>query len=393
MFSINKFQILLSYFSPKFILGEIKIEEYWHEQLVTIKIIWILTFFFLFLFFAFFSVLIVSRVVKNIQKRKRERLKKKFQTPFSFYLFDDNTQKALLENNYNHIIDLFGRHNIKKAFNRYVLRKELMRLHNNYSGDIAVKLKQLFSILGFDKEVKNKIMSRRWNIKANAINEAAQMNLVQYSEYILNLINHPNSVVRTEARVASVKLNKKEPFTFFNNLQFNMSVWDQIRIHDALMLYENAEVPLMGKWLFSSNESVVVFSLKIIGYYNQEEEINQVIECLNNPSENIKIQAVKTLGELGSKQSLATLFDCLKDEKDNKKIIIQTLQSLKLIGIFDTDEDKIKEFLFTNDYDIIFSSCLTLKSAPNGIAILEKNISEADESVVNIMKYALSFTN
>jgi len=357
----STFQIIFFSFSLKFTFKGIELLNFINRQTITI----------------------------NIQKRRREKIKNALATPFSIYLFDENIQEALSQNDYAAILELFGKKYGKNSFSRYILRKELIRLHYSYSGDIAYKLEQLFTIFGFDKEVGKKIKSQSWNVKANAINDAAQMNLVEYSKRILNSVNHPNSIVRTEARVASVRLNKKNPFFFFNSLRFNMSDWDQIRIHDALMEYSNAEVPLMGKWLGSSNESVVVFSLKIIGYYSQEEEIEKVINCFNNPSENIKRQALKTLGKLGSKQSLSVLFDCLKNEKGNKKLILQALQSLRLIGIFNEDTDKISEFLKTGDYDIIFASCLALKSAPNGIEIVEKIIADADESTVDIMKYAL----
>jgi HEAT repeat protein len=385
------FQIIFFLFSREFTFRWIELLDFINRQTITIKIIWILTACFFALFFLFFFILIFSRVVKNIQKRRREKIKNALATPFSIYLFDETIQEALSQNNHTVVIELFGKKYAKNSFSRYVLRKELIRLHHSYSGDISYKLEQLFTILGFDKEVGKKIKSESWNIKANAINDAAQMNLVEYSKRILNSVNHPNSIVRTEARVASVRLNRKNPFFFFNSLRFNMSDWDQIRIHDALMQYNNAEVPLMGKWLNSSNESVVIFSLKIIGYYSQEEEIEKVVNCLNNPSENVKRQALKTLGKLGSKQSLSVLFDCLKNEKGNKKLILQALQSLRLIGIFDNDLGKLKEFLYTKDQDIILSACLAIRSAPNGIQILNKSIPDYNESVMNIIKYALSY--
>jgi hypothetical protein len=364
-----------------------------NEQPLTIKIIWILTVFFLFLFLVFFFTLIFSRIIKNIQGKNAETLKKKFQDSFSFYLFDESMQDISLKNDNSAIVELFGGRNLKKAFDRKVLYEQIIKLHNNYSGEFSHKLEKLFVIIGFDKDVEKKIVSRHWNVKANGIKDAAQMNLMHNSKYILNLINHPDSTLRTEARVALIKLNREDPFVFFNDIKFNISNWDLIRIFEALTVYEKSEIPLMGKWLSSSNESIVVFSLKIIGYYGQEEEIRSVIKCLDIQSEVIKIQAIKTLGELGSKESLFVLFDCLKNEKNNKKLLIEALQSLKLIGIFDEDVVLIKELLHINDYEIIFSSCLTIKSAPNGKKILEEKILESDDSIVEIMRYALAYTN
>lgn len=393
LLSINTFQILILYFFPNIILEGKKIDVFWNEQLVTIKIIWFLTAFFLLLFLVFFITLIIARIVRNSFKRKSEILNEKLQNSFSFYLFDESMQDILTHNNASPVSELFGNYNINNAFTRKILLRNIIKLHNNYSGEFADKLENLFLILDFDKEVEKNMGSNKWNIKANAIKDAAQMNLVQHSVDIQNFVNDSNSTVRTEARVASVKLNREDPFSFFNKLQFNMSDWDQIRIQDALRIYENADIPLMGKWLGAKNESIVVFSLKIIGYYNQQEEIGQIIECLNNPLEKVKIQAIKTLGELGSKESLLALFDFLNKENNYKKLILQALQALKSIGIYDTDSDKLIKFLNTKDYDIIFATCLTLKSAPQGRKFLEKIIYEAHHDRTDIIKYALSYSN
>lgn len=371
----------------------IKLIDFFSKLPLEIKIIWLLAVFFLTLFSIFFVTLIASRIIKNYKSRKTAIIKEKIQKPILFFLFDESMQNISSHKEKMKVIELFGKEILKNTFNRNILRKAIINLHTNYSGEFAYKLEHLFLILGLNKDVKKRLKSNRWHIKASAIKEIAQMNIRKYPEYILRLINHPNANVRTEALVASVKLNRKKPFAFFENLKFTMSDWDQIRMHEALLFYETAEIPLMGKWLGSPNESIVVFSLKIIGYYDHENETEQVRECLNNPSEKIKLQAVKTLGELSSKESLLALFESLQKEKENKKIFLQILQSLTLIGIYDSDVDKIKKFLETTDYDIIFESCLTLKSAPKGSEILKKIISEADESVVDIMKYALNYTN
>lgn len=380
----------------KFIFSDFKNLFFWKfpqpilNETPMIKIIWILSFFFLTLFLIFFIVLILSRVYKNIINKRRERIKENLIAPFSDYLFDEEIEIALLQNNNLPIRELFGNKYKKNRFNRYVFREELLRLHDSYSGDIKNKLERLFIIFGFEKEIDKKLRSATWYIKANAISDASLMNVTQQASYILNLINYPNPIVRTEARVASIRLNKKNPFTFLNNIKYDLTEWDEIRIQDALMEYPILDIPLMGRWLNSKNESVVVFSLKIIGYYIQDTETDKVINCLNSQSENIKLQAIKTLGELGSKESLSSLFECLKSENGNKKMMIQTLQSIKLIGIFVSDIPKIIECLQKYDFDIIFEACLIIKAVPKGEEILKDLSDNADAPVVKIMQYALS---
>ena len=399
MLKISLLQIPLLSFSRKFNFWKIKAIELWNGHSLDLKVIWIVTAFFLFLFVSFFFLLIFSRIYKNYINNKTERLKESFQKSFSLYLFSDSSEDISLKEKKEEIIKLFGEANLKRPFYRKVLMKELINLHVNYSGEIAEKLKQLFLILRFDNEVKKKLKSRFWHIKANGINNVLQMNLEQFSSIILKFVSNSNYIVRSEAQVAYVYLNKKNPFVFFDELKFQISAWDQIKLHNALMLYENSEIPLMGKWLKSDNESIIIFSLKMIGYYNQQEEIKAikriiVLGCLNeHVSNNIKIQALKTLGALGSKESSKALFNYLILEKGNRKVIIETLKSLASIGIFDDDVKKIMDFLNTEDYDLIFHSCLAIKSAPNGIAILQNSGIEKTDFMDKIITYAFSLKN
>ncbi|MES2545063.1 MAG: HEAT repeat domain-containing protein [Bacteroidota bacterium] len=356
-----------------------------------IKIIWGLAFFFLTLFFLFFSILIISRIYKNIQHNRRKKIKKELSEPISEYLFDENLQETFSNNSYRPIQKIFGKKYRKNSFSRAVLRKEIFRLHESYSGEIKQKLEDLFIVFGFEKDLSKKLRSSIWHIKANAICDAAQMNIKDEANYIFNLINHSNPIVRTEARVACVRLNKKNPFYFFNKIKYDMSDFDEIRILDALMEYSVLEIPPMGNWLESTNESVVVFSLKIIGYYIQDTETLKVLGLLNSDSEKIKTQAIKTLGELGSKKSLSSLFECLKKEKKNKKMTIHVLESLKMIGIFDSDVPKLLECLKKYDYEIIFAACLVIKTAPDGVAILKKLCENSDKEVVKIIEYAIYY--
>ncbi len=399
MLKISLLQIPLLSFSRKFNFWKIKAIELWNGHPLILKVIWAVTAFFLLLFIVFLFLLILSRIYKNNINKKTERLKESLQESFSMYLFNESLENISLKEKNEDIIKLFGEDNLKRPFYRTILMKELMSLHINYSGEIAEKLKQLFLILGFDKEVQKKLRSRYWYIKANGINIVQQMNLEQFSSTVLQFVVDPNYILRSEAQVAYVNLNKRNPFVFFVELKYQISDWDQIKLHNALMLYENSEIPLMGKWLKSDNESIVVFSLKMIGFYNQQEEIDTikkviVLECLKeNRSKNIKIQAIKTLGALGSKESSKALFEYLILEKRNRKIIIETLKSLASIGIFDDDVDKIVDFLYTNDYDLIFHSCLAIKSAPNGISILQNKGIEKTEFMDGIITYAFSLKN
>ncbi len=389
MFSGFLFSILSLKLPPK----DLNVQERFSDEPLSIEIIWGLSTFFLLLFIFFIFVLVFSRVIKSIVKKRKIRIKKNLSEPISVYLFDEDIELAINNKNYSVVKKLFGDKYKKKGLRRSILKNEILKLHSSYSGEIAQKIELLFTIFDFHLEVGKKIKSQTWNVKANAINEAAEMNLTQYSAYILNLINYPHSIVRTEARVASVRFNRKNPFHFFHTLKYNMSEWDQIKIHNALTAYQNTDIPSMGKWLGFKNESIVVFSLKIIGFYNQFHEIDKVTGCLQNESFKIKMQALKTIGELNMEQSVPVLLDYLNDVKDNDKLLIQTLKSLAQIGLSDHTIENFEAYMELEDYDVNLSSCLAMKTSKNGIEILNNLMERVVEPKAQIIKYALYYTN
>lgn len=386
------FEFFLLSLARKFNYWKIKLIHIWNEQPIEIKIIWALTIFFLFFFILFFFILIYSRIYKNYTEKKKERIIQAFQEPLSKYLFNDDTDQISKEDR-KAIRQEFGKHILGRKFNRKIILSEIIDLRNSYTGDIADKLKQLFLILGLDKEVKNKLKSRKWHVISNGINDATKMNLNQFSDTIIKLINHKNKIIRSEAQVAYVYLNQKDPFLFFENLKYQLSNWDQIKIHSVLMLYDVSKIPPMGKWLNSENESVVIFSLKMIGIFNHGGELENVTKCLEKQNENIKIEAIKTMGKLHSHESTLALLNCLSINKDNKVILIEILKSLEMIGIFDSDIEKIIDFMHSEDYDTVFQTSLAIKSAKNGSKLLEEKKHLFTEKNISIMNYALSFKN
>jgi hypothetical protein len=366
---------------------------FWKNSNLTLKVIWTITILFLLLFIVFFFVLVFSRIIKNFEAKKEARLRMLFQSPFSTYLFDEAYKDLLIERDTEKVIQLFGKKNLERKKRRRILRKELISLHKSYSGEIAQHLEFLFLLLGFDQDVLFKLKSKRWNIRSSGINEAAQMNVAKLSSYILHQTNDKNPIIRIEAQVASVKLNSQDPFLFFGKLEYEISDWDQIQLHDALQSIKVEKIPCMDNFLDSKIDSIIIFALKIIGYYSQEAATDKVIKCLSHSNDKVKIQTIRTLGELESSDCLSVLMFELERNKSNKLILIETLKSIENIGILEENIGGIVSFLFKDDYDLIFYATRVLQTNPSGIKFLNQLINDVEVETSKIIKYAISFEN
>jgi hypothetical protein len=368
----------------------IKFWKYITNIELSILVIWSLIVFFLLLFVIFFFSLIISRFFKIYRNKKQEQLIIEFQEPIANYLFEleepDVSNKIL-------ITELFGKKNLNKKFNRNLLRKELISLHRSYTGEFAEKLEKLFTLLGFEKDVLKKLKTRKWHIKARGLNEANEMNLKQFLPLVLSNINHKKSTIRIEAQVAHINLNRENPFAFFGKLVYPLSDLDHIRLHDVLMLYNRADVPLMGQWVNSPNIDIQIFALKMIGYYSQESEFELVIKSLDHQNTKVKIEAIRSLGKIASDQSLTVLSKLLENKNNSEEILLEILTALKDVGIQNETIGTCVQFLFLHNYDVCFTATRVIKSAPNGSELLGKIIASADESISKVMRYALSFKN
>jgi hypothetical protein len=207
---------------------------------------------------------------------------------------------------------------IQSSFDRRVFIRQLVRVSRNMAGASNDNLKWTYEYFGLEKDSEKRLQSHKWHIKARAIQELAQMQQKRHIKKIYRLANHSNSFVRQEAQTATVKLFGFSGLRFLDVVTYTITDWQQFCLLQELTLKHITSFAGVERWIRSSNDSVVIFSLRLIETYHWHELHNQVALQLSHPSTNVQRKAIQTLGEIYQPNTAALLIEAY--EKVNKQL-------------------------------------------------------------------------
>ncbi|MFC1729728.1 HEAT repeat domain-containing protein [candidate division KSB1 bacterium] len=296
------------------------------NNLLVMAVIFLIVYFVLMSLIFSISTLTI-RFYKNRRKYKRIRLEEKYHNIIAAYLYQEKDANIVPP-------ELFRQ---RSKFRKHIIIDVIVKLYISLEGDVSQKLRALYLNLRYNKVSLKKLRSRKWNVVAKGFRELANMDVEEAEKKIRKYLNHHNDELRSEAHIAIVRLNKKEPFEFLNHLNTYFTPWEMLNIHQVVKKYE-IEVPRFVQWLDSSNDTVVIFSLKMVIIFKQIDAAEKLKSLLSHENELVREQAIKAVGEL-SQTDLAEILKLIyKDESsNNKKCIIKAMERI-------TDEKHI-EFL------------------------------------------------
>jgi hypothetical protein len=270
-----------------------------------------------------------------------------------------------------------------KRTNRQILINEIMDLHNNLHGEVGNKLKDLYFNLGLHKDSLRNVYRGRWDNKAKAFGELAQMDVKDANKKISEYINSRNQILRMESQVAMVKLSENDPLEFLDKLKNELSYWEQVKIHDTLVFHK-INIDSFERWLESKNSSVVIFALRMIGIFKHVHSGEKVRELLFSENPEIAYAAVQSMKSLE-----------LAEYTEDMKILYQS-ESLKLLNIYQKHKRKSKKKEYDGLDDILprkirYEIILAIRpiATANDIPFLEQ-VAKDDENYYKARILALS---
>ena len=305
-------------------------------------LLWYLTIFFcglgaVYFVFVFFFRNNLSKKASSIADRKRE-----LAPVISQFLFLDDD--ASTEERIKYLSQKVEvRELIKTKFNREVLSEILLDLQKDVAGEARHNLYELYKGLGLHYDAYAKLKNWRWEIVSQGILELTQMRVEESYMFIRRFINHRKGVVRKQAQVATVSLKNEGIGYFLDTCRYNISEWQQLKLLDVLRHLEEFTPPRFKIWLTSKNKDVVLFALRLIRYYNQNDANLAIIQLLKHRNHQIKAEAILCLKEFGVTDSIDTLKSVFRKSDTEEKIAI-----LDAIGAMGTKEDI--EFLTKVEY-------------------------------------------
>lgn len=269
-----------------------------------------------------FLFILLSRLRDGIKYARRNKVESAIQHFLSSYLFEENVSETEIKS--------FCRQYVLKARNRHIVLENLLLLHKSLIGESAEKLRHLYLQLGLHNYSKQKLYSGSWDLIAKGIGELAEMEMREYSSLIRTFVNHPHPVLRSEAQVALLKLKKDGLFALLDDLEEPLMDWQQLQLARAASKAQLLAIPDFKQWLSNREESIVVFSLRMIAYYGQHNALPQILQLLQHPSEKVREEAVITLRHLEAFEAIPILTSLY--EHETIEIRLKILKTLAVIG-------------------------------------------------------------
>jgi hypothetical protein len=289
-----------------------------------LRVLGIITAVFLLITLLLLLTILGSRIVKTKRSLKRSDLQRAFQPALSRLLFETEKEPGETE-----IRQAFGEMDLKQPFIRKSLSEEIIHLHDNFTGDAAVRLESVFRTIDLHKDSLQRLKSRRWHMVARGMRELALMNIREAVADISSFLEHKNEMLRYEARITIMKLSAQDPLSFLDNEKGTLSEWDQSYIYTMLCRMPELSIPDFSRWLSSGNDSIVDFSITMIGAFRQVKSASAISAMLKTSDERRRLIIVRALRKCGATQTEQQLIERYPEETiEIRDEIVQSFATL-----------------------------------------------------------------
>jgi hypothetical protein len=266
-----------------------------------------------------------SLIVKNRVDKEKRRWLVKINFLITKAIFFEESKETPFHIRINHKISEL----LKKPLFRQLLINELVTSSNNLMGVASENLSKLYQQLELDKDSEQNLKRSKWHKKAKAIKELATMQLNEFSPELYKLTNNKNDYIRMESQTSIVKFHGFEGLEFLNSITYPISEWHQINLLKELSNIPASDFKGIDHWLRSSNDTVIIFALKLCASYHQFQMYDKIVECLKHVNPKVRLQAIKCLKEVYEDSTAWHLMSIYNNEpKAHQLAILDALREI-----------------------------------------------------------------
>jgi hypothetical protein len=309
-----------------------------------ILMLWIIISLFFTLSLIFFIVILISRAYKSFIANQEDKLRKKYELLLTSYLFQE--EDMLREK----VVEHFQNNYFNKSFARKVMMGEVIRLHKDLSGDIKEKLKELYILMGLKEDSVLKLKSSKIYVKARGISELTQMEIKEALPEIKKYTDHKSFYLRNKVQLATVKLSDTDNFSFLDETSYIIPEWQKLYLYEMIQSLDKESLPDFSVWSRSANISVVLFSLRMLKYFNQTEACSYMWTLLTHKSAEVRIEVIRMYADLQYFDEIEMLKYMYPTEK--KEVQLEIINTLRVLGNEEVGLYLKSQFTIHNDYDI-----------------------------------------
>lgn len=243
-----------------------------------------------------------------------------------------------------------------KQENRKVLISILLNFKENFRGDMEKLIPEIYIKLGLQNDSLKAAHSSRIFTKIQGIIELTHL-YPEGAKYIVrDLINAKNDYIRSEAQIAFIRLNTEEPFKFFENLTKPFTRWTQISAFNLIRIYQ-LPVPSFAEHLERKHINIRNFSLRMIVYFQQLENISGIIRMVESERELTRFLSYVAINNLRIYEGRVLIKNKYWEEEQKNKIEI--IKAFRNIGIED-DLEFLEKIILTEPVTLKTEACRSL---------------------------------
>jgi len=263
--------------------------------------------------------ILINRNQMQARKIESDRMKEQFESLLFDYMTSDHNDEV-----YRKIVKI-----AKSDFTREILISQMRELNKSMSMTMNIganeeakkRLLDLYTQMKLDQDSIRKIYDSKWHIQVKGFRELAFMGITDANDKIRQALKSKNDILRIEAQLALVRLNKEDPFGFLDHLTHPFTLWEQLNVYELIAMH-GLPIPQFSRWTNSPNKTVVFFALRMIQVFKQQQAAPQVIQCLKHPDADIRRIAIIVSGEIQLRETLPTLKYIYKNEGYNNCLLI-----------------------------------------------------------------------
>lgn len=355
--------------------------EYFKQLPILVQLVWLTSIVLFKLILGLIIYLKLLRISLRKNEVKRIKYQKIYEEKLINYLYAGDDINEISPEQRTFINEM--KKDITTKFNRNILISVMTKLVNDISGEVATAIHTFYYETGLIEYSLQKLKARKWEIIASGIHELTQFEVKQAYNEIEKLIIHPNKEVRNQAQLYLVNLFQFKGLKFLNELEYQLSEWNQIQLLEILQKFDNQEITDITIWLKSTNISVVKFALKLAKVYNQFESKETLLELLKHKNEKIKVQTINVLAYFYDTECKPYLKSNFQQSSENVQIAFFKL--LENVAE-DSDEDFIVENISHPNFEIKLAALKILK-AINSNTFHSLELTESNTDTKRIIEF------
>lgn len=240
--------------------------------------------------------------------------------------------------------------------NRKILIKTLLNFQANFKGEMEKNVLEIFIKLNLQKDSLKLANSWFDYRKVQGIRELTLLYPEGAHGLVPNLINHSNDNVRAEAQTAFIRLNPDTPFVFFQTLTKPFTRWTQLAAFNLIRVNQ-LPVPSFANFLKSKHLNIRNFSLRMIIYFQQLENANEILKMLESNNEQTRLLSYKAINDLRLYEGKEIIKQRFWNETLKNKLEI--VKAFKNIGL-DEDFDFLETIINSETVSLKIEACRTM---------------------------------